>query len=247
MDISNTDNLGCFPSGLSASIPAPPLIQLLEQQWVYLWVYILLTPFPVGIQFSLQTLLQALVLFTMIADQWFFQVHLILFQDTRPRQSQLVSHVCQLKPGTVFQETLPASELFVLQAHFQSVQTLEAADPASVDSWLDLVCVLPVTWLGLPSPVVSLVHRVLSVSPRDFCLTHPQHLPRYKKSPSHHHHHWRTPGEDKPVREIILQRGVFWFSLIHHVGREIILRRKYKIGDVNLESWSSQEGGTNIL
>ena len=68
MDISNTDNLGCFPSGLSASIPAPPLIQLLEQQWVYLWVYILLTPFPVGIQFSLQTLLQALVLFTI--DRW---------------------------------------------------------------------------------------------------------------------------------------------------------------------------------
>lgn len=37
-------------------------------------------------------------------------------------------------------------------------QTLEAANPSSVDSWLDFVYVLPVIWLGLPSTIVSLVH-----------------------------------------------------------------------------------------
>ena len=178
MDISNTDNLGCFPLGLSASIPTPPLIWLLEQQWVYPWVYIMLIPFSVGIQFLFQTLMQALVLLTI--GHW----PVILPSPPDPVSRHQVLTVTAGEPcmpdqtWDCFPKNLawlwtvcPTSPLpFSSKPWRQQTQAQLTPD-------LTLYMFFQLFDLDFPLQLLAWSTCVLSVSSRDFCLTHASTCP----------------------------------------------------------------------
>lgn len=209
----STGHLGCLLSLASCCILPLPLIcqtGLLEQH-VRPWLHILLISLDVGIQFSLQTQMETLVLLPV--------VHWPVALPCPPDPGHLwtpvpASHKWQATHANlnlgIARNLLPGSELSVLQAHFHSVPNPCLSHLTSLLTWHCTCSSTSLTWVT--STNVHSVH-LGPLEPFAWPAPIPAPLPEMTLSPSHFRtFHWHLRSQHEPARKILLQRRAFQFS-----------------------------------